>query len=154
MTSAPEMPKVVLDSSTLISAFLTPQGTCAEVLRRAQGHYELCLSDEIMAETASSLLHDEKSQARYGYEREEVEKFILALDAAATIVSELPQERMVPNDPKDDIIIGTALRAEAQFVITGDRNHLLVLGEYQDIAIITPRQFLDMLDQGHQEKAA
>lgn len=147
------MPKVVLDSSILISAFFTPHGTCAEVLRRAPEHYHLYLSDEIIAETTSSLLYDEKSMARYGYGREEVEEFVVSLDQVATMVTDLPQERIVPKDPKDDIIIATALKAQAHYVVTGDRVHLIAMGEYRGIGIITPRQLLNLLDTVHGEKA-
>src|SRR5215203_151225 len=130
------MRRVVLDSSTLISAFLTPRGTCAEVLLRAKDGYQLFLSDEIVAETTSSLLLDEKSQQKYGYGYHEVEEYALSLLAGAMKVGELPQTCMVPVDQKDDIIIATALVAQAQFVVTGDRKHLLSMNEYQGIAII------------------
>jgi putative PIN family toxin of toxin-antitoxin system len=53
------------------------------------------------------------------------------------IVADVPQLR----DPKDLIIIATALGADAEVLITGDRD-LLVLQEFEGIPILTPQQFL------------
>jgi predicted nucleic acid-binding protein len=58
-------------------------------------------------------------------------------------VADLPAGRFVPGDPKDDAIVATAIAAKADFLVTGDRTHLLPLKECQGIPIITPRQFLE-----------
>jgi putative PIN family toxin of toxin-antitoxin system len=44
-------------------------------------------------------------------------------------------------DPKDLIILGTAIAAAADYIITGDRN-LLILTEFSGIPILTPQTFL------------
>lgn len=138
----------MLDSSVLISAFLTPHGAAGAVLDAAQaGLFVLCLSREIITETATVLLREEKLRARYGYDRDRVEEFCDGLLAAGRVVTDLPTGRMVPDDPKDDIIIATALVAEARFVVTGDRRHLLSLGTCGGIAIMTPRRLLDLLSE-------
>jgi uncharacterized protein len=140
------MPRAVLDSSVLVSAFLTPKGTCADVLRAASGGaFVFWLSPEILAETARSLLRDPKLQARYGYDRAKVEEFCGRLLAGAEVVTDLPQGRFVPEDPKDDMVVATAVASRADYLVTGDRKHLLSLGAYEGIRIVTPRQFLDAL---------
>ena len=40
-------------------------------------------------------------------------------------------------DADDDVILGTAVAARADLIVTGDKD-LLVLGSYQSIPIITP----------------
>ncbi|PIP70614.1 MAG: putative toxin-antitoxin system toxin component, PIN family, partial [Nitrospirae bacterium CG22_combo_CG10-13_8_21_14_all_44_11] len=47
-------------------------------------------------------------------------------------------------DKDDNIIIGTALSGNAEFIITGDED-LLVLKTYKGIDIITPREFWSRL---------
>ena len=44
-------------------------------------------------------------------------------------------------DPDDDMIIETALAGHCQYIVSGDKD-LLVLKNYQDIAIVTPAEFL------------
>ena len=141
------MLKAVLDSSVLISAFFTPPGVPGQVLDAAEsGVFTLCLSREILTETVGVLLRNTKLQARYGYGRENVDEFCDGLAAIAQQVSDLPQLQAVPLDPKDNMVVATALAAKADYLVTGDRRHLLSLGSYEGIKIITPRQFLDMLE--------
>ena len=138
------MLKAVLDSSALISAFLTPQGISGQLLDAAErGVFVLCLSHEIIAETADKLLSKTKLQASYGYGAEQVEMFCDGLAATAQIVTDLPRGRFVPRDPKDDVIVATAIAAQASYLVTGDRKHLLELGECQGVRIVTPRQLLE-----------
>jgi putative PIN family toxin of toxin-antitoxin system len=140
------MPRVVLDSSVLISAFLTPRGTAAQLLDAAQrGVFVLCLSREIITETAGKLRSKTKLRTRYGYGEEEIEELADALAALAELVTDLPELRAVPGDPKDDPIVATAVAAKADYLVTGDRRHLLPLGTYAGIRIVSPRELLDLL---------
>jgi putative PIN family toxin of toxin-antitoxin system len=141
--------KAVLDSSVLISGFLKPEGTCGELLDAAEsGVFSLCLSHEIIAETADKLLGKTKLQRRYSYGPEHVEAFCAGLTATAEVVTDLHCERFVPDDPKDDMVVATAVRARADYLVTGDRKHLLSLGTCGSVQIVSPRQFLDLLRAG------
>jgi putative PIN family toxin of toxin-antitoxin system len=130
----------------LISAFLTPHGISAKLLDAAeQAMFELCISREILDETRQSLRTKVKRIRRYyAYPDEKIDLFIDGLLADAEIISDLPRIRVVPLDPKDDVIVATAVKAKADFLVTGDR-HLIALGSYEGIQIIAPRQFLDLL---------
>jgi putative PIN family toxin of toxin-antitoxin system len=139
------MPRAVLDSSVLISAFLTPRGACADLLRAANGGaFVLQLSPEILVEVASKLSGKSKLRARYGYGDEEIQAFCDDLAASAELVTDLPKGRFVPGDPKDPIV-ATAAAAKADYLIAGDRRHLIPLGTYESIRIMQPRDFLDLL---------
>lgn len=61
------------------------------------------------------------------------------------MAGDLPTLRVVPDDPEDDVVVATAVAARADYLVTGDRRHLLPLGSYQGIRVVTPRQFLDLL---------
>ena len=47
-------------------------------------------------------------------------------------------------DPDDAFVLASALEAQADVLVTGDKD-LLVLGDTAGIRIITPRALLDML---------
>jgi uncharacterized protein len=138
------MIRAVLDSSVLVSAFLTQSGTSHAVLSAArEGVFVLCLSREILEETRRSLREKVRTIRRYyAYPDERVDQHIAAL---AEFASDLPELHVVPLDPKDDAIVATAVAARADYLVTGDKRHLLPLGEYEGIKIVTPRQFLDLL---------
>jgi predicted nucleic acid-binding protein len=49
-------------------------------------------------------------------------------------------------DSDDDAVLGTAIAGEADYLVTGDED-LLSLSTFRDVAIVTPRQFLAILDE-------
>src|SRR3954451_22078369 len=115
------MPRAVLDTSVLVSAFLTPNGSVVRLLREpARSQYQLCLSEYILTETAETLLS--KTQLRnYVFADTNVRDFIHWLLTHAEMIAGLPDLHVVPGDPKDDPIIATAVAAKANYLVTGDR---------------------------------
>ncbi len=144
------MARAVLDSSVLISAFLTSRGTSHAVLSAAErGAFVLCLSREILEETRRSLREKVQTIRRYyDYPDERIDRHIADLAALAEPVTDLPELSVVPLDPKDDMVVATAVRAGADYLVTGDKKHLLPLREYRGTRIVSPRQFLDLLEHG------
>jgi putative PIN family toxin of toxin-antitoxin system len=146
------MIKAVLDSSVLFSAFLKPGSVPATLLTHArEGAFSLYLSSYILEETAAALLR-EKNRLRYSISPDQVARYYQDLMAVAQMVSELPSLEAVPHDPKDNPIVATAVAAKANFLITGDRQHLLPLDPYQGIRILSPRHFLDLIEADHASK--
>lgn len=52
------------------------------------------------------------------------------------------QLKAVPADPDDDKILECAVQASATHIVTGDRRHLIPLGSFQGIPIVTAADFL------------
>jgi putative PIN family toxin of toxin-antitoxin system len=142
------MPSVVVDTTVLISGFITPKGASAECLEatRAQG-VTLCLSREIIEELRTRLLYRRRIRKAYQYADEDVHQYCLDLEAGCRLIADAPSVRVVERDPNDDMIIACALEAGADHVVTRDKD-LLSLGTYQGIRMVTPRQFLDLLPSG------
>jgi putative PIN family toxin of toxin-antitoxin system len=140
------MPRAVLDSSVLVSAFLTPHGSVVRLLREpARSRYELWLSEAILTETAEVLLSKGKLRRFAAYADEDVRSYIRWLLTQGELAEGIPELHVVAADPKDDPIIATAVAAKAAYLVTGDRAHLLPIGKYEGIRIISPRAFLDIL---------
>jgi putative PIN family toxin of toxin-antitoxin system len=143
---APLAPRAVLDSSVLVSAFITPRGSVVRLLHApARDRYELCLSQFILTETAETLLSKPRLRQYAAYADRDVHDFIRWLLTQAEIVRDIPELRVVADDPKDDPIIATAVAAGAGYLVTGDRAHLLPIGRYEGIRIVSPRAFLEIL---------
>ncbi len=141
------MVRAVLDTSVFVSAFLTPEGVPGRLLDHAErGTFVLCLSPAILGETRHVLLREPKLQVRYRYTEAHVAAFCEGLLTSAELTLELPElSGAVPLDPKDDMIVATAVAARADYLVTGDRRHLIVLGHYEGIRILSPRAFLEVL---------
>jgi putative PIN family toxin of toxin-antitoxin system len=140
------MIRAVLDSSILVSAFVAPGGAVLNVIRWEFRHrYRLCLSDYILAETGRSLLTKTRLRRYAEYDDQDVRAYLHWLLTQAEMVVDPPRLRAVSGDPKDDMIVATAVAAGADFLVTGDRRHLLPLGSYRDVRILAPREFLELL---------
>ena len=70
---------------------------------------------------------------------------ITDLRRIATIIDPVPQAIAVPGGHADNRILDCVAAAEADFLVTGDRRHLLPLGEYEGVKIVTAAEFLSAL---------
>jgi predicted nucleic acid-binding protein len=92
--------RAVLDSSALVSAFITPSGPTGQLIRAAhRGAFQLCLSVEIIEETAGVLVRP-KITDRYRHKPHAAQEFCSGLAAAALLVIDQPALKAVPLDPK------------------------------------------------------
>ena len=51
-------------------------------------------------------------------------------------------------DPDDEMILECAQAAEADYIVSGDKKHLLVLQQFRGISIVSPADFLRRLHAG------
>lgn len=64
----------------------------------------------------------------------------------ADVVDEAPNVTVVAADPEDDKYIVAALAGRAAYVVSGDK-HLVDVGRHEDVRIVTPREFLEVLQK-------
>jgi putative PIN family toxin of toxin-antitoxin system len=139
------MLSAVLDSSVLVSAFLTAHGLAAHLVAAArQREFSLSLSEQILAETQDVLLNQPHIRKRYPYTDEQAARFCRALRSAASLVTPLPGIHGVVRDPNDDHVVACALAASVGYLVTRDPD-LLTLKVYHDVQMITPVNFMRLL---------
>jgi len=68
------------------------------------------------------------------------EKDIIVVPGLSTVAG------AIPKDPTDEMFLSAALDAKADLIVSSDR-HLLDLGEYKGVPILTVRQFLELLEK-------
>jgi uncharacterized protein len=135
----------VLDSTILVSAFLTPGGAAVALVDHARaGRIIWAVAEDILAETARVLLTTGRIRQRYPYADADVLDYLQGLRQAALIMSDPPPLSGVVRDPNDDMILACAVAASALYVVTRDHD-LLSLGTYESVTIITPKALLTML---------
>ena len=105
---------------------------------------DLYTAEKILQEIRHVLLAKPHIRNRYDYTTIEVDVFVAYLQEISTIIEQLPEISIIERDPKDDMIIACAVAASADYIISRDK-HLLDLGRYQDIQIVTPEDFMQML---------
>jgi uncharacterized protein len=140
----------VLDSTVLVSAFLTPRGAADAVLKYAiNDRFLYCLAEAILEET-SRRLASPRLQQRYTYGMGDVDSFGRLLRASFVVLTDLPPLTGIVRDPNDDMILACAVAAGVSHVVTRDHD-LLTLDVYEGITIVTPETFLGMLRRAEHE---
>ena len=84
----------------------------------------------------------DKLQSKLSFTAEQAVETVADLLTFLRVVPITGQLKAVPADPDDDKVLECATTAGATHIVTGDRRHLLPLGSYQGIPIITVADFL------------
>lgn len=64
----------------------------------------------------------------------------------STIVFPEEEIKLIKDDPDDDKFIEAAVESNADYIVSQDKKHLLVVKEYRGIKIIHPDEFVKLLD--------
>ncbi len=139
------MLKAVVDTNIFVSSLLSRKGRPAEILNLwRDALFILVISPSIISEI-KSVLQRSAIKKKYRISSELIDKLILLLEKDALLVPGLSNvSGAVPEDPSDEIFLSAALDAGAQFIVSGDR-HLLDLGEFRGIPILTVQEFFELL---------
>jgi putative PIN family toxin of toxin-antitoxin system len=129
--------KVVLDTNVIVAGFGT-RGLCADVLNVCLDRHSILISEVILAEVSKNLL------AKFKLPPAQVKEITRFLRQRTTIVTPTTVPSDACRDPNDLPILGTAVAAGAECLITGDRD-LLTLRQYEKTAILAPRDFYESL---------
>jgi putative PIN family toxin of toxin-antitoxin system len=136
----------VLDTNVLASGFIgedKPDSTPGELVRRWRAKtFTLVISEHILAELGDT----------FG------EPYFTRRLSAAAIAEALDSLRIdgiiqpitvdvagIASHAEDDLVLATALSADAPYLVTGDKR-LLERGTYRGTRILSPRQFLNVLE--------
>ncbi|MGH2615822.1 MAG: putative toxin-antitoxin system toxin component, PIN family [Thermomicrobiales bacterium] len=132
-----------MDTNILASSAIARAGSVADLFNRwRSGHYELAISGHIIGELAG-VLAKPYFAARLGeWERA---AFLGLVSTVATNVDITVAIPNVVSDPADNIVLATAESANARYLVSGDRE-LQRLGAYRGIRILSPSDFLALLD--------
>ena len=133
--------RYVFDTNVIVSALLFNKGKPAQALRYALANGEVLLSLELLDELNEVLGRERFNRYITNEEREE---FLEALVVRAVLV-EVIENVQECRDPKDDKVLELALSGEAQHIISGDRD-LLVLHPFRGVVISTADEFLRTIE--------
>jgi uncharacterized protein len=127
--------RVVADTNVLISAFLFGGLPRAFLDLSLLGTFSLITSGVLLDEL------DEKLRGKLAVPETKAQGFISQLKNNARVVHPSFVLDAVPDDPEDNRVLECAVAGDAEFIVSGDK-HLLRLGSYEGIVIVTVRQFL------------
>jgi putative PIN family toxin of toxin-antitoxin system len=135
------MVRVVADTNVFISALM---------FRGLPGSFlDLALLQSFLLVTSPALLDelDEKLRLKFGLSPNDADLVRAQLHSSAVVVKPTVILEVIEDDPDDNRVLECALAGGANYIVSGDR-HLLQLGSYEGIPILTVRHFMDAVETG------
>jgi putative PIN family toxin of toxin-antitoxin system len=134
--------RIVLDTSTLVSAALYTGSIPDHALSNAMEFFYLCASIETLAELERVLDREKFDRYRDQKSRRTFVAMIRRRSVLSAVeLTDLSAVDPPYRDPKDNKFLALALAAEADAIVSSDED-LLVLSPWRGIPILTPAEFL------------
>ena len=131
--------RVALDTNVIVSAWIR-DGPEGEVVTAAYGGtFELIIPQVVVRE-----LEDVLSR-KFAWSRERLGQMLEDLVAVGDLVTTVRRIDVIPGEDADNQILACAVEHGADYLVTGDRKHLLPLGEFEGVRILRAPEFLDLL---------
>lgn len=134
-----------MDTNVIVSGLRAPGGASAEILRLARrGNFKLLASVPLFVEYEAVALRPENVKAS-GLTRKEI---LQVLDAVASFVEPVHIYflwRPLLRDPKDDLVLETAVNGNAAALVTFNTRHFMEECEAFGIKTLLPSEALKRL---------
>ncbi len=134
--------RLVLDTNVVASAMLWGGNPKSLLQAGREKRIELFTSVAMLAEL-TDILARPKFEQKIKASLLTVDQLIDGYAALTRVVRPMPTPRIVA-DPDDDVVVGTALAARADLLVTGDLG-LLDVGTYQDVRIVSVAEALGII---------
>jgi putative PIN family toxin of toxin-antitoxin system len=137
--------RVVVDTNVLVSALILPHSRVGPVLLRLRaGEYTLLYAQSLLEELVDVLNRPRIRHKYGGLTDADIQTLVGLILLRGEAVA--PQRRFTAcRDPKDDKFLEVAVAGEADVIVSGDQD-LLVLHPFAGIPILSPGDFLRILD--------
>lgn len=137
------MRRLVIDANTLASGSISPHGDsppCLLYADLAGARFEPVVCPELLAEIGEAL-HKPYFSERVG--ENAVDDIVAGIAEAATVLEDPVDIQAVLRDPEDDYLVALAREAEAEAIVTGDRDLL----DHADLdpPAINPREACELV---------
>lgn len=138
------MIRVVFDTVVFVRSLINPHSFWGKILFQHSSKYQLVVSKAVLEEIFEVLERPEITSLFKTLEGFDKGRLIEIVSSAEAV--EVPIIPAISRDAKDDKFLATAKAADAQYLVSADKD-LLDLKEYQGIKIITAETFLRILDE-------
>lgn len=140
------MLKVALDTNVIVSSVISRKGAPFQLIQAWHaGKFTLISSPQIIEEVVG-VLSQPRIKGTFFVTDGRITQLAETLRVEALLVDgKADVHGAIPNDPSDEMFLAAALDGQADVIVSGDK-HLLGLGSFRSIPILTPRQFLDQLE--------
>jgi hypothetical protein len=135
--------RMVLDTNVVASAILWG-GTPRLLLQASRDKRVDLFTSTPMLTELTDILGRRKFAAKVSASLLTIDRLVDDYAQLASVVRPAATPRIAP-DPQDDVVIGTALAAKAEMIVTGDKP-LLSVTEHEGVRIVGVAQAIEVID--------
>ncbi len=139
------MLKVVIDINLFVSGVISKKGNPARLLQLWYDRAFLVVISEQMVEELRRVLRYPRIRNKYNLKDEEIEQVVGMIKKFAIVLPDIIELDVIKDDPDDNKVLACALAVKADYIISGD-SHLLDLGVFENIPIVTMKDFIDGIE--------
>ena len=137
--------RVVLDTNIVVSSLLSSKGAPARIMDAWRAMRFLLVVCPAILQEIRATLHYPRIQRKYGLSVEVIDELMALFARDALVVpGNVCVACGIPADPKDEMFLACAVEGQADLIVSGDR-HLLSLGAYRGVPIVTAQRLLEEL---------
>jgi len=136
--------KIVFDTNVWVSIFM--KKTLGKEFSRIfeNEKIQIFVSEQIMKEISRVFMYPKISEL-LGLSGVSIREILENIVRNSISVKPIHILNIIKEDPEDNRILECALHTKADFIVSGDK-HLLKLKKFKNVKIITPREFLDIIE--------
>ncbi len=126
--------RILLDNNLFVSSLINPKGKPANIVRAALDGTVTIVSSVEQIERLAHVLARAKHQ--YQFAATDAASLIRNL-TAISVIAKPRADVTATSDPEDNLLLAAAVAGRADYLVTGDKRHLLPLGQFEGMPIIT-----------------
>lgn len=129
-------PKTVIDTNVFLSAIFFG-GLPQAIVKMGEAKLIKVVTSNLLL-----LELEEKLIRKFGSPRKDTEEILEKIRSFAEVIKITGKAKFAVADPKDHMVIETALSSGSSFIVTGDY-HLLRIKNIKGLKILKPREFVE-----------
>ena len=134
------MIRIVLDANIIVSGFPAESGPLAQIIRLwAEEQFVVMASQHIINEVETAW---QKPYWQRRLPKHRIERALYTLQRRSKRVQIGDTAPKVASHRQDDLVIATAVKGGADYLVTGDKE-LRAVGQHEGVKIRTPQEFLE-----------
>lgn len=144
------VPKIVLDTNVWVSALLWGGKPAEIVLATEENKVTTFVSEQIISEITQVLGYPKlkNTYPALGLRSSDLIESILRVTKFVQVTENI---NVVKEHPADDKFVECASAAKANYIVSGDK-HLLKIGSYKKVQIISVNDFLKVMEVKNKQK--
>jgi putative PIN family toxin of toxin-antitoxin system len=134
------MIRVVLDANVWISSVLKAESIPGVIVAATRsGRFQPIVSTQLIDQVLRHL-------SRLGFSVGKVNDTYITMTDDSLLIEPQKKLDVIVGKDLDNRVLECAVEGQADYIVTGGKKHLLPLGTFQGIRIVSPRDFLAVID--------